>query len=702
MLALAQPDHRPAAWPALREELQLHPAGTNPDGSPAWHIADPARNLYFRIGWLEFEILGRWSQADPDRIAADIRASTTLVPEGGDIAQFMKFLEARRLLQSAAPAGGQGKSLWNWLLHHYLFIRIPLLRPARLLARLVPRTAFLFTPWFGLLSALAALSALLLGLRQADAVAAHLARAFTWQGGIGFLAALALSKLIHETAHALVATRHGVRVGHMGIALVVMLPMAYTDTGESWKLAEPRHRLAIAAAGVLAELSLAAWCSLAWIFCPDGMLREALFFLATTAWVWTLAINASPFMRFDGYFIVADWLDLPGLHERAAACARQFLRHALLGLEEPHAESLPARYRAWLTGFAIATWVYRFGVFLGIAILVYNAFFKSLGIVLFAVEIWVFILQPVVREIRHCWLRRAEIKGRARILWAGATTLAATLALSPLPTRIVAPGVMHAGGEHVLYAPFPARIESFQAAEGRVMRQGEMIVELSSPRQAVERDKAAALAEGYGHSARGAIGFEHDGAARQNIAEQQRIRWRAEVDAREAEMQRLRISYDQPTPGVLRDVDPSLAPGSWVAANTPIATVITPGAWQIEAMVAEQDIERLRPGGLATIVVEGRTQVLEGRITIIENTPAARLPHRLLAAAHGGPLATLPGTPEQLKPADALYRVVIQGSGDRDGPAQRRVRAHLQGEARSPALHWAANALSVFIQQAGF
>ena len=76
-------------------------------------------------------------------------------------------------------------------------------------------------------------------------------------------------------------------------------------------------------AGMIAELALAGLATLAWSLVPDGTLRSALFFLATTAWVLTVAVNASPFMRFDGYFILSDTLDYPGLHERAGNWAKR-------------------------------------------------------------------------------------------------------------------------------------------------------------------------------------------------------------------------------------------------------------------------------------------------------------------------------------------------------------------------------------------
>jgi len=155
--------------------------------------------------------------------------------------------------------------------------------------------------------------------------------------------------------------------------------------------------------------------------------------------------------------------------------------------------------------------------------------------------------------------------------------------------------------------------------------------------------------------------------------------------------------------GEIRDVNPLLAKGSWVNAATPIAWVVQPGSWRVEAMVNEEDRLRLREGGAATVVVHGRTQVLKGRIVAIDNTRAQRLPHLLLAASHGGPLHVVPGEAGgALRPVDAVYRVLIEGDGDHDRAAVRAVRVHLEAQSESAALRWFASSLSVLIQQAGF
>ena len=129
------------------------------------------------------------------------------------------------------------------------------------------------------------------------------------------------------------------------------------------------------------------------------------FLLATTTWVSTLAINASPFMRFDGYFLLSDFLQMPNLHSRAFALARWDMREKLFKLGEPPPESFSDTKRLGLILFAWATWIYRLVLFLGIAALVYHFFIKALGIMLFLVEIVWFIAKPLWSEISEWYSR---------------------------------------------------------------------------------------------------------------------------------------------------------------------------------------------------------------------------------------------------------------------------------------------------------
>lgn len=688
------------AWPSLRDDVQIHVAGNNRDGSPAWHLADPVRNLFFRIGWLEFEALRRWHLADPAAIAAAIAAETTLAPEADDIAAFAQFLQRQELVRETRVK--VRRSIGRWLLHNYLFIRIPLVRPERLLRRCLPYVRWMLGPRFLVATLLAGIAGLLLAARQWDVLVANFRGAMSWDGFIAFFGALVFSKCVHELGHAFVATRNGVRVGHMGLALLVMFPMAYTDTGESWKLDKSRHRLATASAGVLAELALAMWCTFFWSFAPEGDFRNALFFLGTTAWVMTLLVNASPFMRFDGYFILSDALDFPGLHERAGRWAKRWVRWHLLGLRDPKPDVVSRRFATMLTGFAFATWIYRFVVFIGIAVIVYHAFFKVMGLALFVVEIVTFVVAPVMMEMRVWKSRSAEIDRRRVRRWLIGLAGPALVLLVPWSGRVQSPGIVEARAEQPVYPPYPARIERIAVGDGMPVQRGQLLFELVAATPEAERDKAQAMGEAYAATARGALALDRDAGARQVVAEQMARQYAAERKASIAELGRLHIvaAID----GEVRDVDQTLHEGSWVPVSTRMAIVVGGGTrWRAQALVSDADRMRLQVGGEATVYVKGRWQRLQGRIVAIDQGAVERLPSLLLAQAHGGDVPLNPtASPGELRPAGVWYRVMVEGEG-LEAPLQAESRAtlHFAGRRESLARRWIDSALLTLLQQTG-
>jgi len=686
-------------WPELREELQILPAGTHRDGSPAWHLADPVRNLFFRVGWLEFEILRRWDMHDPAAIAADIAATTTLQPDSDDVSDFAVFLQRQELTRTTVVRPKHG--IGQWLLHNYLFIRVPLVRPERWLRAFTPRVAWLFSRRFLALTFAAGLIGLVLAARQWDTVVANVRGAMSWEGIFAFGAAIFFSKIWHELGHAFVATRHGVRVAHMGVAFLVMWPMAYTDTGETWKLENPRERLAIASAGLLSEGVLAAWCTFLWSFAPEGNFRNALFFLGTTAWVLTLALNASPFMRFDGYFILSDLLDYPGLHERAGRWAKRWMRWHLLGMRDPAPDVVSDGFRRFLTSFAFVTWAYRLTVFLGIAIVVYHKFFKALGLFLFLVEIVMFVFRPVLMEWRVWRARRDEIQWSRARRWLALLAVIALAVCVPWSGRVSAPGVMQAGFEQPLYTPFPARLERFTVAEGARVASGQVLFTLVAAEPGTDQAKALALRDAYESRARGAGALDDHAAAKQVVADHMARQYAAEESSSVAEQHRLllRASAD----GRLMDLDPSLVEGSWVSPHTRMATVVATTRWRVQALVSEADRQRLEPGMEARVYKDGEWKPLVGRVIAVDNGAVQKLPSSVLAKEHGGSIPLNPTAPaKDLRPANAWYRVLVEGGGLTETVSSKGpVTVRFDAGRESLAKRWIDSAMLVLLQQTG-
>lgn len=716
--APARPLPRPAApappareVPALREDLALFAAAPNRDGSPAWMIQDPVTNRFFRIGWTEFELLSRWSLRDPVAIVRAVRRETPLRVDQETLNQLVQFFRQHQLLRATdvgsvdflkATAARAKTSRWKWLLHNYLFFRIPLVHPQRFLQAVAPWLGALYSRRFFMVSVVAAVVGLFLAARQWDVFAHTFTDFLSPKGLFGYAVALFFAKTLHELGHAITATRHGIRVAHMGIAFLVMWPMLYTDTGESWKLADRRKRFEIAAAGMASEFALAGFATLAWSLVDDGALRSALFFLATTSWILTLGINASPFMRFDGYFLLSDALDLQNLHMRSFALARLRLRRWLLGWRDPDPEHFEPGLRRFLIGFAFLTWIYRLVVFLGIALAVYHYFFKLLGIFLFAVEIAWFIVRPIWAEVR-VWLeqRRRIAPARLGMLLAALAVVTGLLAW-PWARPVHGEGWLHAEQQQLIYSPFPARLAMIHAA-GEV-RAGEPLIVLDSPDTRSRAGQSRILAESLALQLDQAVG-RSDGAERRTILAEQLAQQLAELGAQQAELQRLELTA--PFTGQLLDIDPEVRKGVWITANQPVAILIDPTSWVVDCLIEQQALDRLRVGGKVRFYRRNQFEApILGEVAAVDSARAAVLPHPMLASEHGGRVPAVKQAGGGMAPRDALYRVRVRidapAAGQRQFTAVELGTAVIDGERRSLLRDaWTAVA-AVLIRESGF
>jgi putative peptide zinc metalloprotease protein len=645
--APAAPAARPL--PRLRDDLRLMEGPPNRHGAPTWTLYDPLANRYFRLGWLEFEMLARWGAGTARALVEALARETPIAASAEDVAGFARFLEANGLCRAQGEEASKrlleqrqaGRKGWfMWLLKNYLFLRITLVRPDRFLAATLPLVSWMFSKAF--LAAVLCVAGLGLWLvgREWDAFLSGLLGFATPQGAVLAGAVLMGVKVLHELGHGYAARRFGCRVPAMGCAFIVLLPVLWTDTTGAWRLTSRRKRLAIDGAGVTVELTLAAFASVAWAVLPPGPGRDMAHLLAGTAWITTLLVNLNPLMRFDGYYLFADALDEPNLQDRSFALGRWRLRELLFGFGDPPPEALPRPRRRLLVAYAWATWTYRFFLFLAIALVVYHLFFKLLGVFLFAVEIWWFILRPVGTELR-AWAAQKRRLRPNRNTAATLALLGGLLAAFLVPWRghVAAPALLQGSREAVLYAPVPGLLDR-APEEGRRTEAGDAVAELRSP----DLDLRIAAAERkVGHlGAQVAVGSV-DAEARQRAL----VAWE-ELAAAAAELESLRadrakLSVRAPLAGTVIDVPSHLAHGGWIAAGEPLGMVVGDGA-SVRAYVDEADLERIAAEGEAWFYPEhGLRPPL--RLVLASLAPAAlrSIDDVELASPHGGPLAASSG-----------------------------------------------------------
>lgn len=690
--------------PPLREDLCLYEAAPARDGTPTWSIQDPVSNRFFQIGWLEFECLLRWSTGNAEAIARDIAASTPLASDAEQVTQFGQFLAHHHLLRPtgeavrklATQAGALDWRHWRWWLHHYLFIRIPLIHPERWLNVLLPYARPLFSQGALSVLILSSLLGLIMVSRQWEVFTHQLLDILTPAGILGFVLALIISKTLHELGHALVSTHFGARVSHMGVAFVVLWPMLYTDTGESWKLRSASQRLRISAAGISVEMALAGLSTLAWALLDDGALRQAMLYLATTGWALSLALNVSPFMRFDGYFILSDLLDFPNLHERSGAMARVWLRRVFLGWSTPYPESFADHKRRLLIAFAVTTWVYRLLIFAGIALAVYFLFFKVLGILLFAVEIFWFIVRPVWSEVSLWRAGWGEVKARRRrwLLWAGLFGLG--LLMFPWAFEISAPGVATPARKQIVFSPFPAHLDDLKPP-GPVLAGG-LLASFHSPDLDARAQQSTALTDSLGQRLAGLI-------ARENGIDQQKAMTR-KLDEQLAEGRGIhdeaaRLSVYAEFDGTWLDIDPALKPGVWVGTKNQIGVLVDKRQWIVDAYVSQTQVARIKIGNNAHFRVTGNLLSVDAQVIDIDSTRSNRLAHQMLDTRHGGPISTRADNAAAM-PVEALYRVRLALNEPLAQNQEARGQATIEGTRRSLLWGVIEHGASTLIRESGF
>ena len=695
--------------PPLREELALFPGPRAPDGAPTWTLHDPTSQRFFRMGWPELEMLSRWHLGDSVAVAEAVAGATTIPSRPEEVEALARFLWSQGLLQGEGPVALErlrqlakaSRPHWLlWLLKTYLFFRVSLVRPDWFLSATLPLVGLLYTRAFLVLTLLAGLTGGYLVARQWDAFLATFPHFFSLEGLALSGAALTGAKVLHELAHAYTARRFGCRVPSMGVVFLVMWPVLYTDVSEAWKLPSRRQRLAIGAAGMLAELALACYATLAWSFLPDGPARSAAFLLASTTWLLTLLVNLNPLMRFDGYFLLSDALDVPNLQDRAFALARWRLRELLFGFGDPPPEVWPARTRRILLAYSYATWIYRFFLFLGIALLVYHLFFKLLGLFLMLVEIGWFIAKPIQSELRHWMERRGELRANRNALGTLALFLG-MLAVVLVPWRgdVSAPAVLKAEQQSHLFVPKGARLAELRATPGASVAAGDLLFRFRSPDLANQLAQALQKLE----VVRGRVQVQ---SLNRDLLEHSQATWReleaaqAEVAALETEIARLDVTA--PSAGVLVDLADPLAEGEWLREGVRLATLIDPRSSLIEAYVAEADLRRVREGAPGRFMADDSGAWVEARVASVAAVSSRVLGEASLASVHGGSVPTHQGRDGVLVPETPVYRVLLRPEAPLPAPPRvLRGTILVDGEAESIAARLWRIAVGVLIRESG-
>jgi putative peptide zinc metalloprotease protein len=700
------------ALPVLRHDLQLHEGPVALDGSPSWIILDPLRNKYFSIGWTAFQLLSRWHVGKASILLEKISEETTLDIRIPDIENLLSFLYVNSLTLN--PVNGSSDdyleqylaskpSFLMWLIHNYLFIKIPLVKPTVFLRK----TLVYFEPFFSGTSAALLAFIGFIGLyivgRQWDEFTSTFLYFFNLQGLAFYFISLTLIKILHELAHAYTAIRYGCQVPTMGVALLVMFPILYTDTSDTWKVKSALERAHVGAAGMIMELYIACIATFCWAFLPDGIFKSAAFIMATTSWILSLAINTNALMRFDGYYILSDLLGIQNLQKRSFDIGKWKLTEVLFNLRLAPPEAMPVSMLRKLYAYAWCVWVYRFFLFIGIAVLVYYFFFKLLGIILFAIEILWFIILPVTKLIGGWWEMRSKIIRTGRFyITALMFTCLVILFIYPWNSVIKIPAVYKSEIKSTLFSPAPGYIESSFLAEGKRVEKNDILLTLNSPHIEHEiENKLQEIAILKFQAQR--IAASREELSNIQVIIQQLQEARSKLNGLYEKKNELLIRA--PISGVVYDLQESLHHGRWINETLPIATIIMPTKPTIEGVISEEDLARIHIQASAKFIPDNpQLKSTWAYVNEIEQANLHVLDIPMLASIYGGKVPVQYDESSQLVPDKSVYRVRFNISAVEHVGVDQILPGvvHIEGETQSFIKRAYKTVASVLLRESGF
>lgn len=652
----------------LREELGLFHREPDAQGEVSWSVFDPVRNRYFRISQQSLLLMRYWQAGSVTELVREVQQKENLQVDREQVLQLHTFLLDKQLLvvdleqevdRLAQQWKHQQQSLMQKILLKYLFFRIPLLRPDRLLEKILAAgRVFLTMRWLQAVL-LAGMAGLFLTVRQWDEFINTTAGSFSATGLMYFLIALVFVKSVHELGHGIAAKYYGCRVPSMGVAFLVMFPVLYTDTTDTWRLASYRQRMIVGAAGLCAELIVACLALFIWPFVADGAFKNVVFMLAGVTWISSLLVNLNPFMRFDGYYLLSDWWRIDNLQHRAFALARWQLREWLFSLDEPVPEGWSAGQRKKLLFYAYGTWIYRFLLFLGIAIVVYHFFFKALGLLLFLVEIIWLILRPVYLEIRFWWQHRHKVHWNPRNIATFAfSALFLTLLFIPFNGTLNLPAVMTAKQSVKVFPPESGGImNELLVTTGQTVTAGQPLFSLSNPD--LNHKKKQLLIE-------------------LNLTQTQLNRKAADINYLQATpvilqrkashlealaglgQQLEELTVRAPFSGKVVFLDEWVTSHQWLHTKIPVLQIASTDSIQIEAYIPATDLNRVTPGNKGIFYPDDLSQPsVELEVSRISPVGAQIMATDYLSSVYGGGIEVTRDQSGHAVPVQGAYRVIF-------------------------------------------
>ncbi|MGE0083696.1 MAG: site-2 protease family protein [Desulfococcaceae bacterium] len=653
-------------WQGIRPDLMLHKGAIRAEGTDSYILEDPVTGAHFELGEAEAKFfLCLVTEKDLQSAVNKLLKTSSLRPSVDDILKFIKMLQMEKLAvlpartvagESAAPEVKDPRK--KFTLMKILFFRIPVLRPDNLLNALYPWLSPIWSKPFLYLYAVMGIVGFISVMQQIELYLNNVNLLFTSAGAVTFVLCLYTLKIMHEFGHAFTAKHYGAYVRRMGIYMMLFTPMLYTDTTEGWKISSQRARIMIGAAGVLVEFYVACISLFLWSVLPDGMLRSIMFYMSGASLISTILVNMNPFMRFDGYYLLMDYLRISNLRSRSSQMFKYYVRRLLFDWRGPKPEEHPM-YRQMIV-FGLFVNIYLLFIEVTIGLMVYHKISKLAALWGFVCAFYIYFGATTWNETSFMIKNRKQVGSRFRIF----ITVSVFVSLFayffiPMTKTEKLPGVFMFKDVAALESVSGGRIITDFPEIGTAVKAGDMLLRIQDDALEQELKKRQYDLVQVETSIKyiGSSG-EQGGYRNWLLVEKQRL-----TAACEKIRQTLaQLEVRAPVSGHILDVNEVLKKGSYVYKNSYILTIGSTEGAEVRAFAEDtvyRDLKNENIRGGKILVQDMETGIMNASLREIIDFPVSEFPNKSVFDYAGGEIASFQSASGKVVPRQTYYPLIF-------------------------------------------
>lgn len=488
--------------PKLRDNVQVLPRRLRNKNWILLH--DPMTHRFVRISpqsWQVIKLMNGqrnldliWDmaceQAVPGSLSARPIESEQPVISQHELVQLLGQLYSNDLLQTQVSADAEEmferfkKQKFAKLKQSFLnpiSIKIPLFYPDHWFSRFEHIAKRLFSYWVLILWLVVVLPAIVLGLQNWDSLTNNLVDRVLSSSNLFLLwFTYPVVKAAHEWAHGMAVKAWGGNVREMGLMFILFVPVPYVDASASYHFPSKWTRAIVSAAGIGAELFIGALATYVWLQAESGLIHAIAFNVILIAGVSTVLVNGNPLMRYDGYFILSDVIEIPNLAQRSTQYWTYLSDRYLFGATDAKPPMASQDERWWLIGYGLISPIYRILIMIGMIWFVAQKYF-FLGVILAILSACLTLLMPLWKGWKHIYsggsLSRYREKAQRR-LWQVITALVVLFAVIPMPYYSLQQAVVWLPDEAFVRAQHEGHIQKSWVIAHQQLQANQRIVQL--------------------------------------------------------------------------------------------------------------------------------------------------------------------------------------------------------------------------------